>query len=129
MQKITFTAVFALLFIALSSFTTTSRWRYIGDKTVAMRYDRDVLYVTGNDVFTRLQVKVTGAPLTMYDMDVYYENGDKQNVVLQCNFSQGESSRVIDLAGNKRRIKKIEFKYDTKNVGHGHARVAVWGKR
>jgi hypothetical protein len=119
-----------MLVLAFMSFTTTQRgWNFVGDKIAAFGPDRDVLWVTGNDIYTKIKIKVTDAPLNMHDMDIYFENGDKQNVILQRNFSQGEWSRVIDLPGNNRRIKKIEFKYDTKNVGKGKARVAVWGKR
>jgi hypothetical protein len=127
MQKTTFLLV---LVIALMSFTTANRnWQYIGDKWANYAPDRDELLVTGNDIYTKLKVKVTDAPLNMQDMDIVFENDERQNVNLQRNFSQGEWSRVIDLEGNKRRIKKIIFKYDTKNVGKGKARVAVWGKR
>jgi Protein of unknown function (DUF2541) len=116
--------------LALFSFTiANSGWKIIGDKVADYALDRDVLVVSGNDVFTKLKIKVTNAPLNMKDMDVVFENGEKQNFNLQQNFRQGEWSRVLDLHGNKRRIDKIIFKYDTKNVGKGKAKVVVYGKR
>lgn len=122
------------LFIsALFSFnkpeSNMQNWKFIGDKIVAFGPDRDVLFVTGNDAFRQIKIKVTGAPLHIVDMDVYFENGEKQNVELKNRFRQGQESRVIDFPGGERRIKKIEFLYSTVGVAKGKARVAVWGKR
>jgi hypothetical protein len=128
MKKNTF--YLAVIAIFMMGFSGIDRgWQLIGDKWANYSLDRDELKVTGNDIYTKLKIRVTDAPLNMHDMDVVFENGERQNFVLQRNFSQGEWSRVLDLAGNRRRIDKIIFKYDTKNVGKGKARVAVWGKR
>jgi hypothetical protein len=42
-------------------------------------------------------------------------------------FKNGETSRVIDLPGDKRTIKKVEFKY-ANLPGGGRAQVELWGK-
>lgn len=129
MNKVKLLSLFAVIAL-LSSFSAGPKnWKFIGDKIANYSTDRDVLYVTGNDIFTKVKLHVTDAPLNMQDMDIFFENGDKQNVGLRNNFAQGSWSREIDLPGNIRRIKKIEFVYDTKNVGRGKARIAVWGKR
>lgn len=128
MKPVKILSLFAL--VALMSFIPGQRdWHFIGDKIANYSVDRDVLPVTGNDVFTKIKLHVTDAPLNMHDMDIVFENGDKQNVPLRNNFAQGSWSRIIDLPGNTRHIRKIEFVYDTKNVGRGKARIAVWGKR
>ncbi|MFN8253277.1 MAG: hypothetical protein U0V75_15525 [Ferruginibacter sp.] len=122
-----------LLITTLSGFHSANApqqgWRFIGDKIAAYGTDRDVLFVTGNDIYRQIKIKVTGAPLHIIDMDVYFENGDKQNVELKNHFRQGQESRVIDFPGGERRIKKIEFLYSTMGFVKGKARVAVWGKR
>ncbi len=114
--------------IALSSFDM-SKWRIIGQKEAAYGPDRDVLFVKGNDIFSAVKIKVVDAGLNMKDMDIHFENGQIQHVPLQKNFHQGEESRVIDLPGNKRRIEKITFLYDTKGVMKGKANVIVFGRR
>lgn len=108
---------------------TLQDWRFIGDKIAAYGVDRDVLWVTGNDAFRQIKIRVTSAPLHIIDMDVYFENGEKMNVPLKNNFRQGQESRVIDFPGGLRQIKKIEFLYETIGVRKGKARVAVWGKK
>jgi hypothetical protein len=104
-------------------------WQFIGDKIAAYGVDRDVLWVTGNDAFRQIKIRVTSAPLHIIDMDVYFENGEKMNVPLKNKFRQGQESRVIDFPGGLRQIKKIEFLYETIGVRKGKARVAVWGKK
>jgi hypothetical protein len=128
MKKIQVIAALAFV-IGLMSFTHKRGWNFMGDKQVNYAIDRDVIWVTGHDIYKQVKVRITDAPLNMHDMEIYFENGEKQNVNLRQNFSQGSWSRVIDLPGNNRRIKKIEFVYDTKNAGRGKARVAVWGKK
>ena len=65
--------------------------------------------------------------LALSNTIVYFENNEKMNVALRNVFNQGSESRVIDLPGGIRRLKKIEFLYETIGFVRGKARVAVWG--
>lgn len=118
-----------LVVLLLSSFAAQNRWVFVADKIVDFGVDRDVITVKGNDAFTKLKLRITDAPLKMLDMDVIFENGEHFRVPLQYNFNQGEESRAIDLPGRARRIKRIEFLYETKGILRGKARIAVWGHR
>ena len=118
-----------LVVLLLSSFAAQNRWVLVADKIVDFGVDRDVITVRGNDAFTKLKLRITDAPLKMLDMDVIFENGEHFRVPLQYSFHQGEESRVIDLPGRARRIKRIELLYETKGILRGKARVAVWGQR
>lgn len=127
MKKIT--ALFVLVFLfAATSVHAQDGWRFIADKMVAFGVDHDVI-VTGNtnDDFRKLKLRVTDGPLKMYDMKVYFDNGDVQDVSIRFRIPQGGESRVIDLDGGLRHIKRIEFWYETKGFRKGRARVAVWG--
>ena len=105
-------------------------WRFIADKWVNYGLDRDViLFGDLKDDFRQLKIRVTDAPLKIYDMKIHFDNGDVQDVALKLLFRQGDESRVIDLNGGLRHLRKIEFWYETKGVRKGKARVAVWGKR
>ena len=119
----------ALFLVFLSSFTLTREWTLIGSRVVNYGIDRDVIPVRGRDAFRAIKVKVVGAGLHMYDMDIVFENGERMNVPIQFDFRESEESRVIDLPGKIRRIRKIEFTYDTKGIRKGKARVLVFGKR
>lgn len=127
MKKIT--ALFVLVFLfATAAVHAQGGWRFIADKTVAFGVDHDVI-VTGNtnDDFRKLKLRVTDGPLKMYDMKVYFDNGDVQDVSIRFHIPQGGESRVIDLDGGLRHIKRIEFWYETKGFRKGRSRVAVWG--
>ena len=102
--------------------------RFIADKRVGFGVDHGVI-VTGNsnDDFRKLKLSITDGPLKMYDMKVYFDNGDVQDISIRFHIPQGGESRVIDLDGGLRHIKRIEFWYETKGFRKGRARVAVWG--
>jgi len=127
MKKITALFVFVFLF-ASASVQAQGGWRFIADKMVGFGVDHDVI-VTGNtnDDFRKLKLRVTDGPLKMYDMKVYFDNGDVQDVSIRFRIPQGGESRVIDLDGGLRHIKRIEFWYETKGFLRGRARIAVWG--
>jgi len=116
--------------IALMSFSIANEWKFIADKWVAYGFDRDEIHL-GNfkDDFRQLKLRVTDAPLRLYDMKIHFDNGDVQDVDLRQWFRPGDESRVIDLEGGLRHLQKITFRYETRGIRHGKARVAVWGRR
>jgi hypothetical protein len=127
MKKIS--SLFVLVFLFVSTAVhAQDGWRFIADRMVAFGVDHDVI-VTGNtnDDFRKLKLRVTDGPLKMYDMKVYFDNGSVQDVSIRALIRQGGESRVIDLDGGLRHIKRIEFWYETKGFRRGKARVAVWG--
>ena len=122
------------LMIGLSSFDSNTAihgkgWEKLGAKNVNYRLDRDVINVGAYDgTFKKLKLVVTKGNLNMHRMVVHYGNGSKQEIELRHNFGRRSTSRVIDLRGNKRVIKKITFVYDTKNASRRRAKVHVYGR-
>ena len=119
--------------IALLSFTTIEsngfqQWSLIGEKKVSFLVDHDVIHVTGNANYRQIKLKVKDGPVHILDMDVHFENGDKFDVALKQKFPKGGESRVIDLPGSSRNIRKIEFWYETKGLRKGRGTVQVWGQ-
>ncbi|MFZ6012398.1 MAG: hypothetical protein ACOYXT_18790 [Bacteroidota bacterium] len=123
-------AVFLIVLCLASAFTVQKEWTRLGTRPVNYGLDRDVIPVTFRDgFFTAIKIEVNRGALNMHKCVVHFENGGQQEVELRHNFAQGSESRVIDLAGNKRLIEKIEFWYDTKNLARKKAVVVVWGRR
>ena len=60
---------------------------------------------------------------------MHYSNGSKHDVAIRFNIPAGGESRVIDLPGGNRNIRKVVFWYDTKNVARGRANLALWGRK
>lgn len=104
-------------------------WEKLGTKKVNFGLDKDVIPITSAEgVFTKLKVKVTAGSLNMHKMVVVYGNGQRDEIQLKHNFGRGGATSVLDLAGNKRVIKKVIFWYDTKNRSRKRATVHLFGK-
>lgn len=137
LTTIFYSTVIAALFSFTTSFTTAityktnkaGDWVFLADKKVGFGADHDVIHF-GNwkDDVRQLKLKITDGPLKMYSMKIHFDNGTTQDIELRMRFAQGSESRVIDLEGGLRHLKKIEFTYETKRFVRGRSRVAVWGK-
>ncbi len=135
MKKTLFIAVFALLTSGIVSAqkvgvvaSNKPGWHKIGETTVDFRSDKDVIYVVGADKFKSLFIKVTDAPLRMEDAEVYFDNDNKQDVAVNMNFKAGTKSRIVDLNGGERSLKKVVFHYQTvPNFKVDKAHVELWG--
>ena len=130
-----FTALAATLALSFQSFTTLPAtenarpWELLGSKKVNYGLDRDEIDVTaGEGFFTGLQLRVKHSPINMHRLAVHFGNGEVQEFELRDNFRAGSESRVLDLKGNRRVIRKIVIWYDTKNLAVGKGVVEIWGR-
>ena len=104
-------------------------WTFLGERTVTDRVDHDIIAVSaGRGEFSALKIKVKRHAVQFRDMKVVYENGTVQHVELRAVIPAGGESRVIDLVGEKRLIRRIEFSYDAQTLGR-KAMVRVFGRR
>jgi hypothetical protein len=110
---------------AKSKMSAQQNWEMLGRKVADFKADRDVIRVTAKEgVYTKVKFRVLKAPLHVIDMKIHFRNGDVKDVPLKKLFAAGNSSRVIDLPGNKRIIQKVSFKY--KSVpGNGKGRAVI----
>ncbi|MBK7879120.1 MAG: DUF2541 family protein [Saprospiraceae bacterium] len=105
------------------------KWELLGTKAAKFNLDRDEILVGGNDgLFKSIQIRVKRSGINMHRCVVVYGDGTEQAIELKEEFKAGSESRVIDLEGNKRVIKKIVLWYDTKNYRNKQAIVEVWGR-
>lgn len=103
-------------------------WHKIGERDVDLVKDRDEILVVGADRFSAIKFKVTEASIDLLMLEVYYESGDKQDINVGTQIMAGSESRVIDLNGGERNLKKIVFVYKTlPNQKKEKAEVEVWG--
>jgi hypothetical protein len=104
-------------------------WRALGTTQAKFSADHDAIFVQGPyDFFRAVKFKVTDAPLNLIRMVVRYDDGGApENIDVRYNIPQGGESRVIDLKGGKRKLRSIEFWYDTKGILNGRADVSLFG--
>lgn len=106
-------------------------WKLLGTTQAQHSADHDQIIVAGPyDHFRKLKFKVTESPLNMQRMIVRYDDGGApENIEIKHNIPKGGESRVIDLKGGKRKLKSVEFWYDTKGFLNGKADVTLLGMK
>ena len=105
------------------------KWEKLGSRKVNVKADHDEILVTAYEgFFTKIKFKVLDAPILVRNVKVVFGNGESKNVKVSKRFNAGMESRVIDLPGNKRVIKKIVMNYTTVAKDKGRATVVVWGR-
>lgn len=105
-------------------------WTMLGSKVVkGKKENKDVLKVSkGAGPYTKLMLVVEDSELEVDSMVVTFGNKEKFEPEVKHMFREEDRTRAIDLPGEARNIKKIEFVY--KNLpGGGKAKVEVWAKK
>lgn len=105
-------------------------WRELGRVKAGHNGDHDRIEINGPyDSFRRLKFRVENSPLNMSKMVVVYEDGAPENIEVRNDIPKGGESRSIDLKGGKRKLKSVEFWFDTKGVLNGKAEVILYGSK
>jgi len=103
-------------------------WQKIGRTTVNFQKDRDVINILVSNKFAAIKFQVQDAPVDLKEIEVFYSSGDTQKIQINFPIKAEGYSRVIDLNGGERNLKKIVFVYKTlSNRKDVKARVQVWG--
>jgi hypothetical protein len=104
------------------------QWTTLGTREVNLHVDHDVIRL-GYDAgaFRKIRFHVAGAPIHLYDVRVTFENGEEQTINFDENIQPGSYSRVFDLPGSERVIRRIDLVYK-KSYSGGLATMTVYGK-
>ena len=137
MKKNIFLALVAIASFGYSAFaqqkaavelSSTPGWHKITETVANLKSDRDEVVVLGADHYKAMKLKVTDAPVEITDLTVFYENDSKQDIQVRKLISAGDETRVIDLDGRERAIKKIVIMYKSApNAENEKAHVEIWG--
>ena len=131
------TLVFILLItnIALSQTISAPKsgsigsWRILGSVIANHTADHDQIIVVGPyDYFRHLKFKVTNSPLSLQRMVVRYDDGGApESIEVRYDIPKGGESREIDLKGGRRKIKAVDFWYNTRGIINGRAELTLFG--
>jgi hypothetical protein len=105
-----------------------ARWEFLGQAHVDGRTDHDRIRVDNPGSFTALQLGVRDGAIEFHRVVVHFDNGEDHQVELRERIAANQKSRVIDLPGNRRRIRSVEFWYGKSNWRTRPA-VNLWGRR
>jgi hypothetical protein len=105
-------------------------WTEMGARQVDFRSDHDVIAVEGTRRFNSILIAVEGADVELSNVSVNFANGEHYNPEVRLVFEGNSRSRFIDLPGEARDIRNIEFTYRTLRRGGNEdkAVVHVYGK-
>jgi len=119
----------SLVLLSLSLSAQGGRWFFLGERVVNDKLDNDVITVTAKrGDFSAIQIRVKGAAVDFHKVVIVYGNGRRQEVEVRNTIGAGKVSRVIDLNGDERIIRHIEFWYDAKTIKGRKALVRVFGR-
>lgn len=119
----------SFLLFSLGISAQTGKWVFLGERLVNDRLDNDVIAVTAaKGDFSAIRINVRGAAVDFHKVIIVYGNGRRQEVELRHTITAGRGSRVIDLTGDERVIRSIEFWYDAKTLRGRKAVVRVFGR-
>ena len=105
-------------------------WTHMGSNQVDFRSDNDVIRLQGPRRFNMILIAVEGADVEMSRVMVNFANGERLDPQVRLVFEGNSRSRLIDLPGDARDIRNIEFTYRTLRRGgdNDKAIVHVYGK-
>jgi hypothetical protein len=105
------------------------RWESLGQREVDFRNDHDQIDVGRSEGrFKQLQVRVKDAPIEISKMVVTFDNDQTFSPKIHQRFAEGSGTRIIDLPGNRRTIKRIDFDYKSIKRREGKGTVEVLGR-
>ncbi|MEF9942645.1 MAG: hypothetical protein RR101_01985 [Burkholderiaceae bacterium] len=104
------------------------RWEKLGEKSVRLMGERDSLHVNKGP-YTKLRFSVHDRAVNFQRVFVEFGNGERVEIEVRDRIHAGGQSRVIDLPGRARNIKKIIFWYKTAPGNLERAKVTVWARR
>ncbi len=123
-------AVVLLLAAGPALLVAEAKFVLLGEKEVDFLVDRDDLVVGLKDgMFRRLRFEVEKNDLEMLRVIVTFGNGKTETIPVRHVFTEGSRSRLIDLPGQKRIIRRITFFYRTVgSLVEGRALIKVYGQ-
>lgn len=102
-------------------------WEMLGQQTVNDRLDHDTIQAGKQGTFRSLKIRVESRAVEFRDLKIHFANGDTQDVALRQVIPAGGESRVIDIKGGDRTIRRIDFWYDAQSLAGHKAVVKVYG--
>lgn len=104
-------------------------WELLGERQADFKVERDRIDVGRREGrFSELRVAVRGAPLEMYDMVVTFADGTTYSPNIRHRFDENTWTREINLPGDRRVIRSVDFRYRSPNRREGRATVMLYGR-
>ncbi len=104
-------------------------WDFLGSRVVNHYAERDRVPAAGARRYTQVRLCANNRAVRLYDVDVVFRNGGRQDLQVRSVLRPGECTRAIDLRGNTRDIRFVNLAYQTVGRHSGRrAEVAVFAR-
>ena len=105
-------------------------WIKLGTRKVNGFIDVDRIHVGSDDGrFRKLRLRVRGNDLFLFRMKATFENGGSQEFSIRLLIPKGGYTRSLDLKGDRRFIRHVDFFYGKPKNGGGGTFVDLYGQR
>ncbi|MES2589130.1 MAG: hypothetical protein V4622_09125 [Bacteroidota bacterium] len=112
-----------------SDIADTIHWTKIGETVINYENDRNEVLIVSPEKFNELEFIVKLAPIELFEIVVFYKNGDQQKFQVNESVKSEGFSQELELNGRKRIISKVIFQSRTiSNLKEKRATIEVWGK-
>lgn len=101
-------------------------WKELGRRTVDLGLDRDVIDCMYSGRLKALCLEVQRNTINFLGVKVFLLTGEELELPVKSTLRPGQRSRVFDIPGSSRTVKRVEFWY--KSVSGKKAEVILWGK-
>lgn len=103
-------------------------WERLGTRSVKLHAERDVISVgsTQGD-FRKIRLHVRDNGVFINSLVVVYGTGSRDRIPMAYHIPKNGRSRVMDLRGGDRVIRRIELEYRSVRNSRGRATVDVYG--
>ena len=130
-MKNLFLLIVTFLLTATSIQTVNAQgWTHLGSAKVHGHADHDEIMVTAlQGDFSAIKLFVENEGIHFERVVVHFGNGGKEEVALRDFIPAGGESRVIDLPGRDRVIRKVTFYYKSKAATKRKGKVVLYGRR
>lgn len=121
--------LFTLTNAQISRAGVTESWQIIGTVQLKFAVDHDGIAVKApNNSFQTIKLKVAGTSLRLIKLVITFNSGAPDNIEMIYNIPNGGESDVISLSGiDDRKIKRIDFWYDTQGASTSKTSVTILG--
>jgi hypothetical protein len=122
-------ATLLLLIGSASALRAQREWIHLGDKHVDGNSDHDKISLGSSEGwFRQLQIRVEDAPVSFKRVVVHFGNGTEEELQFREVINPGGSTRAMDLRGQRRIIKSVEFWYEKASGGSNRPTVRLYGR-
>ena len=106
-----------------------AQWEPLGARRVSFAVDHDAIVVGAREgLFNAVRIEVDGGDLEMHNIKITFGDGATFWPETRLRFREGSRSRTIDLPGQARIIRRIDFRYRS-TLRRGRATVQAFGRR